>query len=97
MPDALTRIYWDADVLVSYIEDNPQRAPMIGGLLAQARSNEVELLTSVISIAEVAFVETERLREALSPDIEQRIDGLWAAGSPVKTVEVYPLIAQRAL
>ena len=96
MPDALTRIYWDADVLVSYIEDNPQRAPMIGGLLAQARSNEVELLTSVISIAEVAFVETERLREALSPDIEQRIDGLWAAGSPVKTVEVYPLIAQRA-
>lgn len=96
MPEKLERVYWDADVFVSYVEDNPDRAPMIEGLLAQARSNEIEIVTSVISIAEVAYAETERLRAALSLTVEQRIDSLWAIGSPVKIAEVYPLITTRA-
>jgi predicted nucleic acid-binding protein len=96
MSNGIRRIYWDADVLVSYVEDVPDRAPMIEGLLAQARANDIELVTSVISIAEVAYAETERLRGALSPDIEQRIEGLWAIGSPLKVAEVYPLITTRA-
>lgn len=96
MPERLRRVYWDADVFVSYVEDHPDRAPMIEGLLAQARSNEIEIVTSVISIAEVAFAETERLRASLSLEVEQRIESMWAVGSPVKLAEVYPLITTRA-
>ncbi len=96
MTEALPLLYWDADVFTSYIEDIPDRAPTIEGLLADARSGELEIVTSVISIAEVAYAETERLRAALSSDIEQKIEALWAVGSPVKVAEVYPLITSRA-
>jgi predicted nucleic acid-binding protein len=96
MIDGVPRVYWDADVFVSYVEDVPDRAPMIEGLLAQARAGETVIITSIISIAEVAYAGSERLRERLSSDSEERIDSLWAVGSPVSVVEVHPLIAQRA-
>jgi predicted nucleic acid-binding protein len=96
LAERLPLIYWDADVFLSYVEDHPDRAPLLELLLADARSGKLEIVTSVISIAEVAFAETERVRQRLSPDVELKIDALWAVGSPVRVIEVYPLIASRA-
>jgi predicted nucleic acid-binding protein len=96
MTDRLPLIYWDADVYLSYIEDQPDRAPLIELLLEDARVGQIELVTSAISIAEVAFAASERLADRLSIDVERKIDGLWAVGAPTRVVEVYPLIAHRA-
>lgn len=96
MTDAIPVYYWDACVLTSYIEDQPDRAPLIGLLLDDARAGKIEIVTSVISQAEVAYANVERVRQALNPVTEQKIDALWAPGSPIVTVEVYPLITARA-
>jgi predicted nucleic acid-binding protein len=96
MSDRQPLIYWDADVLTSYVEDHPDRAPIIDLLLADARSSMIELVTSVISIAEVAYAGSVRLDGSVSPEIDRKIDGLWLPGSPVRVVEVYPFIASRA-
>jgi predicted nucleic acid-binding protein len=90
------RLYWDADVFLSYVEDQPDRAPLIENMLVQARKSEIEIITSVISQAEVAYATAERLAGTLDSEIEAKIDELWAVGSPVKVAEVYPLITVRA-
>jgi predicted nucleic acid-binding protein len=96
MSERLPLIYWDADVFMSYIEDHPDRAALIELLLADARAGQIELVTSVITIAEVAYAASERIAGDLSPEMLQKIDGLWAPGAPARVVEVYPLIASRA-
>lgn len=55
MPDELSRIYWDANVPLSYISGVADRLPVIEELLKRARAREIELLTSSISRVEVAF------------------------------------------
>jgi len=90
------RLYWDADVFLSLIEDHPGRAPLIQSLLADARGGIVEVVTSAITIAEVAYASAARLSGAPAPDVEREIDALWEAGGPVGVVEVYPLLAVRA-
>src|SRR5712691_1484044 len=90
------RLYWDADVLVSWIDNHPERAPLIDVLLGDARGGKVEIFTSAVSQVEVAFSETERARGSLSPAVDQQITELWAPGSPIKVVEFYPLIGTRA-
>ena len=95
MPDPAPLLYWDADVLLSWVEDHPERSPLIGLLLADARAGELEIVTSMISQVEVAFSATERMQRALSLETETKINGLWEPGGPVKLVEVYSLVAVR--
>lgn len=95
-PEDHSKIYWDSDVLLSWINDHPERAPLIELLLSDARAGKIEIFTSVISQVEVAFSEIERSGKALSLEEEQKINDLWAPGSPIKVVEFYPLIATRA-
>lgn len=90
------RIYWDANVLLSYLNAVPERLVIIEELLRKARAKEIGLLTSSLSLVEVAFVQAEKDAGQLDPQVEQNIDTLWAPGSPVATVEFYDLIAQDA-
>lgn len=96
MADAPRRVYWDANVPLSYLNDVPDRAPIIEELFRKARADEIELLTSSISRVEIAFVQSEKDGGTLDPEAEQAIDALWLPGSPLKTVEFYDLIADRA-
>ena len=96
MSDRLPVLYWDADVFTSWVEKHPDRAPVVDLLLSDARAGEIEIVTSAITMAEVAYAASERLAGALSEDVLQKIDDLWAFGGPVRIVEVYPLIASRA-
>jgi len=97
MADEPRRIYWDACVFLSYINGIPARLGPIDELLNQARAGQVELLTSSLSQAEVAFADIEKAQGKLDPNVEQMIDDLWRPGSsPVKTVEFYDLIGLEA-
>jgi predicted nucleic acid-binding protein len=90
------RLYWDSCVFVSYIEKDAARFADIDAILDEARRGDVEIVTSVASIAEVAFTEAERLQRALNPVEEQRIGSLWTPPSPVRLVEFHKLIAEEA-
>lgn len=96
MPDEPPRIYWDACVLLSYINGIAGRLPTIEELLRQSRAEKVMLLTSVLSHVEVAFATFEREQGALDQEVEGQIADLWRPGSPVTAVEFYELIADRA-
>ena len=97
MPDTpKRRVYWDACVFLSYVEERAGRADAIELFLEDADKGNVEILTSTISIVEVAFAKQEKDKRALDVAAETRINELWGASSPVKLVEYNPTIAFRA-
>ena len=96
MSDEPRRIYWDSNVPLSYLNGVPERMPIVDELFRQARAGEIELLTSSISRVEVAFVQSEKSAKELDQQTEEAIDALWAPPSPIKTVEFYDLLGNRA-
>jgi len=96
MPGEPRPVYWDACVLLSYINEVTERVSVIDELLRQSRAGEVRLLTSALSQVEVAFAASEKEQAALDPEVEQRIAELWTPGSPITPVEFYDLIGDRA-
>lgn len=88
--------YWDACVFLSYLEGIEGRAHEIEAILDEAAAGSIEIITSELSLVEVAYVKHERGEEFSESD-ERRIDELWTpGGSPVKLVEFHRLIALRA-
>lgn len=96
MPDESRRVYWDSNVLLSYLNGVAERVSIIDELFRQARAGEIELLTSSVSRVEVAFAQSERDAAALDQHAEEAIDALWTPPSPIKTVEFYDLIGDKA-
>lgn len=84
--------YWDASVLLSYIEETPDRVDVIEELLEEADAGKHQIFTSFITITEVAWGKAEKEGKALDPRVEERIDGLWHPDSPVRLVEVHQLV-----
>jgi predicted nucleic acid-binding protein len=96
MPDEPRRVYWDSNVPLSYLNGVAERVPIIDELFRKARAGEIELLTSSISRVEVAYIQSEKQAGVLDQKTEEAIDALWAPGSPIKTVEFYDLIGDKA-
>lgn len=88
------RIYWDANVLLSYLNAIPDRLAVIDELLRRSRANEIELVTSSLSLVEVAFVRAEKDAQQLDAHVEELIDRLWAPGSHVAFPIVEPQTPQ---
>lgn len=72
MPEAPPRYYWDANVFLTYIHLVPERAPDIDALLDAARDRKIEVVTSTLSIVEVAFGAEEELGENMSAEMRTR-------------------------
>jgi len=84
-------------VFLSYIEGNDSaRLSHIRPLLDDADDNKLEIVTSALTIVEVAYAPYEKAASALDQSIEDAIAGLWAAGSPIRVVEVDGLTASGA-
>ncbi len=96
MPGKSPMIYLDACVLLSYIDNDSDRAPIIEELFRRSRANEVELITSTVTRVEVAYDSTEKAGQTLDPAVEVKIDTLWAPAAPIEIVEFYDQIAVRA-
>lgn len=93
-PDAPKRYYWDSDVFLSYIGKVPERLSGIEAMLESAEKGEVEIITSMVTITEVAFAASEKIGRALDPATEDAISVLW--GPPIRLVEFHRLIAEDA-
>ena len=71
-------IYWDANVFLSYLNNDKERIPTIEAILEAVESSKIDrIVTSVISKVEVAWVAQENMKRALSKDEEKRIDEMW--------------------
>jgi predicted nucleic acid-binding protein len=93
MPDSKRRIYWDACVFLSFINGEAGREEVIQQLLDEARDGAFELVTSTVSVVEVAFGKAEQDGQAPDPELLTAIESLWAPGSPVNLIEFHRLIA----
>lgn len=83
------KLYWDACVFLSLIEGTVGRIPVIEGIIDEQKRGDVEIYTSAISIAEVAFAKAEKDNKILDPAVEATIDKLWQPASPFKIVDAY--------
>ena len=55
MPASPHRVYFDANVFLAYVSNEDGRAAVVRSLLAEAQRAQIEIVTSVLSIAEVAY------------------------------------------
>lgn len=94
MPD-LPFVYWDSCVFLSYINGIADRVADIDRLLSKS-GKEFQIITSAVTIIEVAFAKVEQDQKALDEDTEEKIKGLWEPPSPIQLVEFYPLLGHEA-
>ena len=96
MPTEIPKQYWDSCVFLSYVNETAGRVDDVASLLEEAANRRIEIVTSVLTIAEVAFGAEEQTKKKLDPEIEKRINRLWEPASPVNLIEVYSTIAEDA-
>jgi len=91
MPAEPTRFYWDAGLFTSYINQEPNRMGTLTQLFDECERSggAIEIVTSFISITEVAYALTEQQKRALNDEEQTKIETLWLPESPIKLVEVY--------
>lgn len=97
MPDTRSRVYWDADVFLSYVNKIPERILILDTLLSQSTDPQTQfrIVTSAYSMVEVAYGAQEQATSRLDPKTEQDIDDLWDPNTVI-VVEFHPAIAIEA-
>lgn len=95
MPADPPRLYFDANVFLAYVGNEEGRADTVQALLDEARRAEVVIVTSVLSIAEVAYGAHER-DQGLTEAGEEAIEELWTPASPVTLVDVSQAVTRNA-
>lgn len=95
MPADARRIYFDANVFLAYVGNETGRADTVQTLLDEARRSQIHILTSTLSIAEVAFGAHER-DHGLTEAGEEAIEQLWTPASPVTLVDVSQAVTRNA-
>ena len=95
MPADSRRLYFDANVLLAYVGDEEGRADTVQALLDEARRAEIVIITSVLSITEVAYGAHER-DQGLTDAGEDAIEQLWTPASPITLADVSQAVARTA-
>ena len=95
MTNSRQRVYLDANVIIAYLADEAGRASVAAALLEDAQRGNIELLTSVLSVTEVAFIASDHASDASNAD-ESAIKALWSPGSPIRLTDISIRIAERA-
>lgn len=98
MPEPQQWYYWDACVFLSYINRYPDRVSVLDKILVEsARSDgKIQIVTSTISIVEVAWGIQEQTNKAPDPATEARIDSFWHGTGFIKPLEFHAAIGRLA-
>jgi predicted nucleic acid-binding protein len=89
-------IYWDSCVFLSYIQKDASRVMSIEGIWEEISKNkESKIITSSVSILEVAFAAYEKTGGILDAKVADRLDKMWRDPS-ILLVEAAPFIMYRA-
>jgi predicted nucleic acid-binding protein len=89
-------VYWDSDVLLAYVNGEDGRVENIRALLNDADRGLVQILTSTLSVTEVAFAAHEKAGGALDAEADENIRQLWLPPSPINLVEFHFRLAERS-
>ena len=90
-------IYWDANVFLSYLNNDKERIPTLEAILEAVESSKIDrIVTSVISKVEVAWVAQEKTNRILTIDEEKRIDEMWENAEIFEMVDFNNDIALKA-
>lgn len=87
------RVYADACVILAYISNEEDRADIVQSVLDDARTERIDLFTSVMSITEVAYIEADNTDPSANEDL---IDQLWAPASPITLIDISQRVARNA-
>lgn len=95
MPSGREFIYWDSCVFLSYINDDPNRAADIQGVLLEVeRDDDLKIVTATVSKVEVAYGIRQQ-QWVVDIAIEDAIDALWSDPN-IEFVEFSEAIALKA-
>lgn len=95
MTNNTRRVYLDANVFIAYLANEAGRGPVVASLFEDAERGRIELLTSVLTVTEVAFVASEQASNDPQAE-EDAIAKLWVPESPVKLTDISMRVAERA-
>ena len=82
------RQYWDANLFLLRLNDHVQSAPTIDYLFGLAQSGAHPILTSEISVVEVAYVAREQIEPAIRGDTLAAIDALLFDSQGVELIPI---------
>ena len=90
-------VYWDANCFLHYINESAEHIDTLQGILTEVEnSGDYKIITSTLTITEVAHTEQERLNRVLDDAELSRIDRIFLDDSVVLLVEFSQIIARRA-
>lgn len=70
--------YWDSNVFLAFINQEPGRFDIIESLWEEiTKENGSRIVTSTVTIVEVAAAAQERDQKQVDAQTEQKIDGMW--------------------
>lgn len=96
MPEPRRVVYWDACVFLDYVNGVADKLLVLEPLLDRAGPRgDIEIVTSTLSIAEVAFGHLDQTGQGFDPDTEAKIDALWT-DPIIKQIDFHKLIAFEA-
>lgn len=94
-PD-LRRIYWDANTFLDELNPNSTHSRLLTELLLRSTTGELEIITSNLTIVEVAFSPAEAAARALDPEEDARIRARWTDPQTVTIIPFNDAIALNA-
>lgn len=89
------RIYWDANCFLSWLDEEPERRPVLESLLELAERGERSLVTSALTLVEVVYLASERTGAPLDESGERAIDALFERAM-ITFVDVHEGVARQA-
>ncbi|MFN8589902.1 MAG: PIN domain-containing protein [Thermomicrobiales bacterium] len=97
MPDAPRLLYWDACVFLHWLEGTPAWQPILDGVLDTVKDTpNLFIVTSTVTIVEVAYAKQEKSAKRLDPTLLTAMDEMWSDEAVVRLVEFDRLIARDA-
>lgn len=98
MPNKPKRIYWDACVFISLVSGDEGRVEDVVALMDAADKGDLEILTSEMSVVEVAYLADEIDEDSgeVPADVSEEIETLWTPPSPVRRVELSSALSREA-
>jgi predicted nucleic acid-binding protein len=96
MPAKRPYIYWDTCVFISFVQNDPRRIETLDSIVDESRRKEILIVTSMISVTEVAFAQNERPPGSLDAEKLTLLDDMWADTDIIRLVEFHRVIANDA-
>lgn len=91
-------LYFDSCVFISYIDAEAGRVDVVEAIFDAVLKSDgkTKIVTSTITVTEVAFGAHEKAQKILDTQAEEKIDKLWTDPTVIALIEFHEGIARRA-